>query len=79
MKLYLSNIEESYKYTIIGNIGNLGTADLLLHIVNCWSSCEINEEIQDLSLVQYCSHMMYKYYSCLGFSQNQIRKGKKSQ
>ena len=33
MKLYMSDIEESYKDTIIGLIGNLGKADLLLHIV----------------------------------------------
>ena len=35
IELYVSNIEESYKYTIIGNMGNSGIADLLLHIVQC--------------------------------------------
>ena len=35
MKLYVSDIEESYKYTIIGHLGNLATEYLLLHIVQC--------------------------------------------
>ena len=42
MKLCLSNIEESYKDKIIGNMVNSGTADLLLHIVQCWSACKVN-------------------------------------
>ena len=28
MKLYVTDIEESYKYTIIGHLGNSGTSDL---------------------------------------------------
>ena len=46
-------------------MGNPGTEDLLLHIVQCWHACAVNEENQDLPLVLYCSHMMYKYYSRL--------------
>ena len=33
MKIYLYDIEESYKDTIIGILGNLGTFNLLLRIV----------------------------------------------
>ena len=43
MKLYVSDIEESYKDTIIGNLGNSGTEDLLLQIVQCWRACAVNE------------------------------------
>ena len=68
MKLYVSDILESYKYTIIGNLVNSGTVDLLLNLVQCWRECAANEENQTLPLFLYCSHMMYKYYSCLGFS-----------
>ena len=63
----MSNIEESYKGTIIGNMGNSGTSDLLLHILECWSACAVNEGNQALPLVMYCSHMMYKYYFHHGF------------
>ena len=42
MKIYLYYIEELDKDTIIGNPGNLGTSDLLLHIVQCWA-CTVNE------------------------------------
>ena len=31
MKLCVSDLDESYKDTIIGNLGHSGTADLLLH------------------------------------------------
>ena len=43
MKLYVSNIEESYKDTLIGHLGNLRKEYLLLHIVQCWSACEVDE------------------------------------
>ena len=33
MNIHVSDIMESYKDTIIGHMGNPGTADLLLHIV----------------------------------------------
>ena len=69
MKLYVSDIEESFKDTIIVNMGNLGTAYLLLHIVQCWGACADNEGNQALPLVLYFSNTMYKYYSCLGFYQ----------
>ena len=35
MKLYVANIEESYKDTLIVHLGNLGKKYLLLHIVQC--------------------------------------------
>ena len=43
MKLYVSDIEEPYKYTIIGHLGNSGTEDLLLHILQCCLSCAVDE------------------------------------
>ena len=43
MKLYVSDIEESYKYTIIGHLGNSGPEYLLLHIVLWWRECAVNE------------------------------------
>ena len=70
MKLYVSNIEESYKGTIIGLLVNPGTSDLLLNIVQCWRACSVNEENRALPMVLYCSKMMYKYYSFPGFFQS---------
>ena len=67
MKLYVSDIEKSYKDTIIGHLVNLGTEYLLLHIVQCWRECAVDEENRYINMVMYCSHMMYKYYSRLGF------------
>ena len=43
MKIYVSNIEESYKDTIIGHLVNSGIADLLLHIVQCWRAYAVNK------------------------------------
>ena len=43
-------------------MGYSDTADLLLHIVQCWRIWVVNEENQALHMVLYCSHMMYKYY-----------------
>ena len=54
MKLYVFNIEDSYKDTIIYHIVNSGTADLLLHMVKCWPACAVNKENQALPLVLYC-------------------------
>ena len=57
---------------------NSGTEYLSLHIVKCWRACEINEENKALPLVLYCSYMIYKYYSCLGFTPIKYNeKGKK--
>ena len=69
MKLYVSDIEKSYKNTVIGHLGNSGTTYLSLHIVQCWSECAVDEENRYLHMVMYCSHRMYKYYSLLGFFQ----------
>ena len=46
---------------------NSGTSDLLLHILQCWRVCTVNEENQALPLVLYCSHTLYKHYSRLIF------------
>ena len=54
MKLYVSDIEESYKDTIIGHMGNSGTEDSLLHILQCWRECAVNEENLYLPMVLYC-------------------------
>ena len=67
MKLYVSNIEESYKDTVIGYLGNSGTEDLSLHIIQCWFSCVVGKEKRSLPMVLYCSVIIYKYYSRLGF------------
>ena len=42
-KLYVSDIEEYYKDTIFGHLGNSGTSDLILHIVQCWRAREGDE------------------------------------
>ena len=44
MKLYVSDIEQSYKDTIIDHLVNSGKSDLLLHIVYCWRAYAVNEE-----------------------------------
>ena len=43
MKLYMPDIEEYYKNTIIGHMVNPGTVDLLLLILQCWRACTVNE------------------------------------
>ena len=67
MNNYVSEILEAYKDRIIGYLRNSGTADLLLYIVQCWYTCAVDEENQALPVVIYCSSIMYKYYSHLGF------------
>ena len=54
MTIYVYGIGESYKYTIISHMGNLGTVDLLLHMVQCWRACAFNEENWDINIVLYC-------------------------
>ena len=61
MKLYLPDIKESYKDTIIGHLRNSGTTDLLLRIVQYLRACAVDEEKRALPMVLYCSGMMYKY------------------
>ena len=76
MKLYVSDIKELYKYTIIGHLVNSGPEYLLLHIVHCCIACVVNEESNALHMVLYCLHMMYKRYSPLEFYQStRIRNG----
>ena len=60
MKLYVSDIEESYRDTIIGNMVNSGTADLLLNIAQCMRACTAMEESQYIHLFLYFLHIMYK-------------------
>ena len=43
MNLYVSDIEESYKDTIISHLVNSGTVDLLLQIVQCRYACAVDE------------------------------------
>ena len=50
MNIYVSDIEESYKDTIIGNTGNSVIEDLLLQILQCWCSCAVDEEKWDLPM-----------------------------
>ena len=58
MKLYVSNIAESYKDTIIGHLVNLVIAQ---------RAYVVDKENQPLPMVLYCSVMMYTYCSYLGF------------
>ena len=51
MKVYVSDIEESYKETIIGHLVDSWGADLLLHIVQCWRSCAVDDKKQYLPMV----------------------------
>ena len=51
MQIYVSDNEESYKYTIIAHLGNAGTEYLLLHIVQCWRTREFDKETSALSIV----------------------------
>ena len=51
MKIYVSDMEELYKDTIIGHLGNSGTSDILVHIVHCWRSYAVDTEKRDLPMV----------------------------
>ena len=78
MKIYVSDIEKSYKDKIIGHMINSVTVDLLLHVVQCRRACAVNESNQNLHLVMYCLHLMYKYYYRLVFFPiNHNEEGKK--
>ena len=55
------NIDESYKDTIIGHLGNSGTVYLVLQIVQCWRACAVDEDKRVLTMVLYCSGIVYKY------------------
>ena len=58
MKLYVSDIVESYKEITIVHLGNEGTEYLLLHTVNCCQASEVDESNWGLPMVLYCSGMM---------------------
>ena len=62
----MSDIEESYKNTIVGHLVNSGTEDLLLHIVQCWREFSFNEEKLKLPIFMCFLVKMYRYYSYLG-------------
>ena len=51
MKFYVSDVVESYKETIIVHLGNIGTTDLVLHIVQCWRAYAGDKENWDISIV----------------------------
>ena len=63
----MSGIVESYKYTIIRKLRKSGTPYLLLHMDQYWCACSVDKDKQDLPMIMYCSSIMYKYYSYLGF------------
>ena len=67
MNLYVSYIVESYKNTMICNLGNTDKVDLLIHTVQCWCACTVDKDYRDLPMVIKISGMMYKYYLCIGF------------
>ena len=48
-------------------MGNTGTEDLLLCIVQFWCTSTVDEDNWTLTMVIYCSVMMNTYYSFLGF------------
>ena len=52
MKIYVSDFDKSYKDTIIGHLGNSGTVDLLLHILQFWSACALDKYEQILMSVR---------------------------
>ena len=80
MKLYAPNIEESYKDTIIGRMVNSVAADLLLHIVQCWCACAVNEEIQIYIWFYNVHTWCLNIILVLDFRQSKImRKGVKPQ
>ena len=60
IKLYVANIEESYKDTIIGHLVISYIAYLLLYIVQYFPKCSVNEEKWDLTMVLYYTVIMYK-------------------
>ena len=39
-------------------------------MLQCWHACAVDKYNKDLPLVLYCSDMMYKYDSNLGFFTN---------
>ena len=59
MKLYVYNILESYRDTIIDNMGNSDIENFLLHMVQCWCACAVVEYNRDLPMVLHCSGIMY--------------------
>ena len=67
MKLYVSYIVGSYKDSIIGNLGKFDTSDILIHMLQYWHECAVDEENWSLPKVLNCSGMMYRYYICLVF------------
>ena len=63
----MSDVVELYRNTIIGHLINAGTPDLLLLMIQCWRVYKVGKENQSLHMVLYCSGIMFKYYSHLGF------------
>ena len=67
MNIYVSDILKSYKDTIIGFLVDTDSAELLSCILKLLCVCAVYEENQALSVVMYCSDIMYKYYSHIRF------------
>ena len=51
MKTYGSDIVEQYKDTIIVNLENSGRADLLIHILQYWRTCAVDEDNRSIPMV----------------------------
>ena len=54
MKFYVYDIHKSNKGTIYGSLGNSGTSDLLLHIVQCWMEFAVYDNKWALPMVLWC-------------------------
>ena len=50
-KHFVPEIVESYKYETIHLGGNSGTYNLLIHIVQCWFECSVDDHNQALPVV----------------------------
>ena len=64
MNIHVSGIEKSYKYAIIGHLVHLGTDNLLLHIVQCWRGCAVDEEKK----VSTYGSVLFRHYVYILFS-----------
>ena len=57
MKHYVSDIVKSYEDTIIRFMEKSVTPDLLLSILHCWFTFDVDEDNQELFVFMYCSEM----------------------
>ena len=61
------NFVESYEDRIIDHLGNAGTSDFLIHVVQWRCACESDKDNSSIHMVIYSSGIMYEYYSHIGF------------